>query len=416
MLSAHLYAFLAENSLFKDVGQLFHPLLEAVGYVLAFIYGVVHNYALAIILLTIVIMGLLTPLTVKSAKSMIAMQALQPEMQKLRAKYKGPENREQLNQEMMRLYKESGVSPVGGCIPMLLQMPFLYVLYAVIRGVSNTIAKGQTYPTGTVLKTGMVATGHQKCMESLCAVPRYIPTSSTMYHNLVMTPGVMKAFGMNLAVGPFANTLTWYERIPYFLFILAAIGLQYLQMAQVTRRNARTGQQVPQQMQNMQKVFPLVFGVIYIRIPAGVVLYMIVSSGIRILTQDLMFRTGVVQLPGERTIGGEKGAISAKSKEKPAGETGGKVAPAAALASGAKKEPDEADAEADADEADPPAKSTKDDGGSAGTKPAAKPGGSGQAKSGTKGTAGGSQATNGASENGAKSHPRAKSKRTRKAR
>jgi YidC/Oxa1 family membrane protein insertase len=411
VLSAHLH-LLAENSLFKDIGQGFHPLLEAVGYVLALIYGVVHNYAIAIILLTIVIMGLLTPLTVKSTKSMIAMQTLQPEMQKLRAKYKGPENREQLNQEMMRLYKEAGVSPVGGCIPMLLQMPFLYVLYAVIHGVSNTIAKGKTYPTGTVLKTGAIATGHQKCMETLCAVPRYIPTSSTMYHNLVATPGVMKAFGMNLAVGPFANTLTWYERIPYFLFILAAIGLQYLQMAQVTRRNARSGQQVPQQMQQMQKVFPLVFGVIYIRIPAGVVLYMIVSSGIRILTQDLMFRSGFVQLPGERTIGAEKGAIEAKSKEKPASAGGGgKVAPAAALAAGSKDPVDDAGD-------DPPQKDAKD-GSGATTKPAAKSGGTGSPKAGSKGTGTngtGAQESNGASANGDKAHSQSKSKRTRKAR
>ena len=66
----------------------------------------------------------LTPVTVKSTKSMLAMQRLQPEMKKLQAKYKGPENREMLNQEMMRLYKENGTSPFGACLPSLLQMPF----------------------------------------------------------------------------------------------------------------------------------------------------------------------------------------------------------------------------------------------------------------------------------------------------
>ena len=70
----------------------------------------------------------LTPVTVKSTKSMLAMQRLQPEMKKLQAKYKGPENREMLNQEMMRLYKENGTSPFGACLPSLLQMPFLIVL------------------------------------------------------------------------------------------------------------------------------------------------------------------------------------------------------------------------------------------------------------------------------------------------
>ena len=65
----------------------------------------------------------LTPVTVKSTKSMLAMQRLQPEMKKLQAKYKGPENRELLNQEMMKLYKENGTSPFGACLPSLLQMP-----------------------------------------------------------------------------------------------------------------------------------------------------------------------------------------------------------------------------------------------------------------------------------------------------
>ena len=59
----------------------------------------------------------LTPITVKSTKSMIAMQRLQPELKKLQAKYKGPENRELLNQEMMKLYKENGTSPFGACLP-----------------------------------------------------------------------------------------------------------------------------------------------------------------------------------------------------------------------------------------------------------------------------------------------------------
>ena len=78
----------------------------------------------------------LTPVTVKSTKSMLAMQRLQPEMKKLQAKYKGAENREQLNAEMMKLYKENGTSPFGACLPSLLQMPFLIVLYSLIRGLS----------------------------------------------------------------------------------------------------------------------------------------------------------------------------------------------------------------------------------------------------------------------------------------
>jgi len=323
---AGITPMLGENSLFKAVGDIFHPLFVLVATVLAYIYGVVPNYALAIIILTVLIMAILTPLTVKSTKSMLAMQALQPELQKLRQKYKGAENREQLNQEMMRLYKEQGVSPTGGCLPMFLQMPALIVLYDILRGLANTIKKGTVFPTGTVLRGGSISKVGQKCAEKVCAVPRYIPTTSKMYHNLVRTPGVMKSFGMNLAMKPLTHRTNWYDYIPYMALVAAAVALQYIQMNQMTKRNKAAAQMNPQ-MQTMQKVMPLIFAYIYFLIPAGVVIYMIVSSAIRILTQDLIFRSGLVQRPGEREIGaGGKGSVS----------TGyaGPIAPTSSLAKG----------------------------------------------------------------------------------
>ena len=140
-----LHPLLGENALFGDIGKIFHPVFLLFGWVLAAIYSVVPNYAVAITGLTILIMLVLTPVTIKSTKSMIAMQRLQPEMKKLQAKYKGPENREALNAEMMKLYKENGTSPFGACLPSLLQMPFLIVLYSLIRGLSYIAAKGQQY-------------------------------------------------------------------------------------------------------------------------------------------------------------------------------------------------------------------------------------------------------------------------------
>ncbi len=105
---------LAENSLFHTIGEIFQPIFKLFATILAFIYGIIPNYALAIAILTIIIMGALTPLTVKGTKNMMAMQAVQPELKKLQQKYKGAENREQLNQEMMRLYKEHNVNPAAG--------------------------------------------------------------------------------------------------------------------------------------------------------------------------------------------------------------------------------------------------------------------------------------------------------------
>ena len=90
-------------------------------------YRIIPNYGVAIILLTILIKALLYPLTRKSYESTSRMQALQPKISELREKYKS--NPQKLNQEMAALYKREGVSPLGGCLPMLLQLPIFFALY-----------------------------------------------------------------------------------------------------------------------------------------------------------------------------------------------------------------------------------------------------------------------------------------------
>jgi YidC/Oxa1 family membrane protein insertase len=88
------------------------------------------NYGIAIILLTIVVRIILFYPSLKSATAMEEMKTLQPEMAALREKYK--KDPQKLNQEMMRLYKEHKVNPLGGCLPMLLQLPFFVALYNVL--------------------------------------------------------------------------------------------------------------------------------------------------------------------------------------------------------------------------------------------------------------------------------------------
>lgn len=99
-------------------------------YLLRFFYGYVHNYGVAIILLTILIKILFWPLTHKSYKSMKEMQKLQPMLAKLRQKYK--DNKEQMNKEMMALYKTYKVNPMGGCLPMIIQIPVFFALYRIL--------------------------------------------------------------------------------------------------------------------------------------------------------------------------------------------------------------------------------------------------------------------------------------------
>jgi YidC/Oxa1 family membrane protein insertase len=103
-----------------------HPIL----YAMKWFYSFLGNWGLAIILLTVVIKILLYPLTKKSMASMKAMQKLQPQLKKIREKYQ--DDRERLNMETMSLFKSHKVNPMGGCLPMLLQMPIYIALYKVL--------------------------------------------------------------------------------------------------------------------------------------------------------------------------------------------------------------------------------------------------------------------------------------------
>lgn len=98
--------------------------------VLRFIYDYTHNYGVAIILLTVGIKLLFVPLQYKSYKSMQGMQTIQPKVLALQEKFK--DNKEKLNQELMKLYKEHKVNPVGGCLPMVLQMPVFVALFNIL--------------------------------------------------------------------------------------------------------------------------------------------------------------------------------------------------------------------------------------------------------------------------------------------
>ena len=100
---------------------------------LMWIHGFISNWGLVIILFSIFIKLVTIPLSTGQMKSMRKMQVLQPKVTELREKYK--EDAKKMNEELMALYKTYGVNPAGGCLPMLLQMPILFALYAVLRNV-----------------------------------------------------------------------------------------------------------------------------------------------------------------------------------------------------------------------------------------------------------------------------------------
>src|SRR6266480_1547646 len=109
------------------------PLIDAPGAVMVFIHDHVvgGSWGLAIIGLTIVVRLILLPLTLKQFKSMQALQRLAPKIKELQAKYK--DDKQRLNQEMMKFYRENKVNPLGSCLPLLLQLPVFISLFYMLR-------------------------------------------------------------------------------------------------------------------------------------------------------------------------------------------------------------------------------------------------------------------------------------------
>ena len=115
----------------EPIADAFGGILRFLGVVLSGIYDLIPSYGIAIIILTLLVRVVLIPLTVKQIRSMSAMQKIQPELKRLQQKYKG--DRQKMNEELMKLYKEHGVNPLGGCFPLLMQAPVFIALYSVLR-------------------------------------------------------------------------------------------------------------------------------------------------------------------------------------------------------------------------------------------------------------------------------------------
>ena len=111
--------------------KIIRPISKLVLWSLVHLYSIIPNYGLVIIIFSILVKIVLYPLTKKSYQSMKEMQKLQPELEKLREKYK--DDPQKLSAETMQLYREYGINPLGGCLPVILQMPLLYALFIVFR-------------------------------------------------------------------------------------------------------------------------------------------------------------------------------------------------------------------------------------------------------------------------------------------
>src|SRR6266516_2137727 len=209
------------------------PLYNAFGAVLAFFYAIIPNEGVAIILLTITVMLVLFPLTAKSARSMMAMQRLQP--------------------EMMKLYQENKVNPLGGCLPLVVQFPVFISLFHVLRSTAATV-----------------------------------PLGSQLYKDILAAkPNGLTFLGMDLSLKATDSHSSLWVALPYYILVGAVFLTGFLQSRQSQRNTPPGGNP---QMQMVTKVLPIAFGAFSLFFPAGLVLYFLVSNLWRLGQQELIMR------------------------------------------------------------------------------------------------------------------------------
>ena len=230
---------------------------------LAFFYEIWPSYGGAIALLTLTVMVVLTPLTLKGTRSMMTLQALQPEMKKIQAQYK--DDRQKLNEELLKFYKENNINPLGGCLPLLIQLPIFIILYEVLRGLTNTAANG-TFD------------------------PKYISHSSKLYQDLHGSTEMM-SWGMDLSksVTKVMSESGFVHALPIIIMIIFVAATSMIQQKQISGRNPAAASNPQQQM--LMKIGPIMLTFISIVYPAGLVVYLLVSNLYRVGQQALISRT-----------------------------------------------------------------------------------------------------------------------------
>jgi YidC/Oxa1 family membrane protein insertase len=243
------------NAIADFFANLFSPVVDVLGVVLLYFHQTLGApWWLSIALLTVVVRTLLFPLTVKQVKSMRAMQDLRPEMERIRAQYR--DNRQRQQEEIMRLYQERKVNPLGGCLPILVQMPIFIGIFYVIREFGGYSLGGRTVP------------------------PEY--------------PSFQE------------GGILWFQNLsvadPYYILpILSALTL--LAATEITAHN------IDPQQRWIMRLLPIGITVFLFNFPAGLFVYWITSNLVTLTQNYIIYYHG----PGKRPPGSESGGIFSRT-------------------------------------------------------------------------------------------------------
>lgn len=231
------------------MSQIWNLLLQVMVNSLLFLYNVLgHNFALSIAVFTVLVRLITLPLTLPAQRSAKVQQEIQPELEAIRKKY--AKDKEKQTQETMKLYKEKGINPAMGCLPMLLQLPIMFAFYqSIVKALANTPLQ-------------MVSLGK---------------FASASLSQLV----------------PLGSHFLWLDLgYPDTTFILPILVVATTWIQQKMTAAPSTDSQAASMTQSMQITMPLMFGFITMSLASGLAVYFVISNLVGIVIQYFITGTG----------------------------------------------------------------------------------------------------------------------------
>ncbi|MEW5945517.1 MAG: YidC/Oxa1 family membrane protein insertase [bacterium] len=276
-------------------------LTEIFLYFLEFSNRFTHNYGWDIIILTVLIRVLIFPLTLSSTRSMAAMQKIQPRLKELQAKYRG--DKERLHKEMMALYKEAGVNPLSGCLPLVIQLPIFIVLFRILR---IPEANGYMFVNATFYGMDLMTAAFNRLSgDFLSGLSLLLPGMVNL--------SILGEWG----IGFFHQSYLYLPTLVLVVFMSVTTIVQQKMMMMDTAQSSQ------------MMMFNVFIVVISFTMPAGVLLYWGVSNFLQLAQQKFMSQQKSVA-GGVKTVGGgrsgEKRAVEGAGGDgKAAGAAGGRA-------------------------------------------------------------------------------------------
>jgi YidC/Oxa1 family membrane protein insertase len=202
--------------------------------------GIPYSWGFAIILFTLIMKAVTLPLNLQQARSMKATQELQPKLEELKKKY--AKDKEKLSQAQMELYREHGVNPMGGCLPMLIQLPILFGLYQALYKLAST---------GEIVGQ------------------RFFWIPDLAFPN--------REIGIKWVWPPAPEFIGWAAAVLYVILPVLTVVTQ-IAMQRMTTSSAASKDPQQAAMQQTMLFMPFMFGFITLQVPAGLTLYWVTSN------------------------------------------------------------------------------------------------------------------------------------------